>query len=191
MRTTLAVLVLAFVGAAQAEEFRLTSTSLGPSGELSVAQRREACGGQDISPALAWTGVPKDTQSLAITMTEESRPDTAVLHWIVLNISPRVSELRAGDGMISSARLPPGALHARNGFGRAAYDGICPEERDGVRRYRITIWALKARAPRLSAIISQHAVERFLKPNAIATASLFVEIDTAPERETIVQSIDR
>jgi phosphatidylethanolamine-binding protein (PEBP) family uncharacterized protein len=46
------------------------------------------CGGQNISPALAWSNVPANTKSFALTMFDpDGRKGLGVVHWVAYDIA--------------------------------------------------------------------------------------------------------
>jgi Raf kinase inhibitor-like YbhB/YbcL family protein len=47
------------------------------------------CRGQDISPPLAWSGVPEKTKSLALIIDDPDATHGTFTHWIVYNIPPQ------------------------------------------------------------------------------------------------------
>jgi hypothetical protein len=54
------------------------------------------CDGADISPPLAWDGVPDGTQSFALIVDD---PDArGFVHWVLTNIPGEARELPAGEG---------------------------------------------------------------------------------------------
>ena len=60
--------------------------------------RRYTCDGVDVSPALAWTGVPPGTKSLALICDDPDAPDPTAprmtwVHWVVFNIPPSATGL--------------------------------------------------------------------------------------------------
>ena len=51
------------------------------------------CEGDDLSPPLAWDGVPQGTKSLALIIDDPDAPDPSApkrvwVHWILYNIPP-------------------------------------------------------------------------------------------------------
>jgi Raf kinase inhibitor-like YbhB/YbcL family protein len=55
---------------------------------------RYTCEGQDISPPLAWSGVPSGTNSLALIVDDPDAPDPKApqrtwVHWVLYDIPPR------------------------------------------------------------------------------------------------------
>jgi Raf kinase inhibitor-like YbhB/YbcL family protein len=111
--------------------FTLTSDGFQPSGSVPV---RFTCDGRDISPAIAWTGVPAGTKGLVLTVRD---PDARnFTHWIAYAIAPATTRLAEGAGTANSTRLAQGT----NDFGRVGYGGPCPPS--GTHRYVFTLYAL-------------------------------------------------
>ncbi len=111
--------------------------------------------GGNLSPPLAWTGVPEGTVSLALVMEgKEPRADEPNVHWLVWNIPAEVTELPAGTPTTTLlASIGPRAAQGTNSFGRIGYDGPCPQPinlegqdrtggRDAVSRYHFRVYAL-------------------------------------------------
>lgn len=109
------------------------------------------CDGTNISPPLAWSGLPPQTKSLALIVDDPDAPDPAApertwVHWVLYNIPPTTSSLTQG---IHSAELPRGATQGRNDWARTGYGGPCPPI--GRHRYFHTLYALDAPLPALGA----------------------------------------
>lgn len=92
------------------------------------------CDGQNISPALAWTGAPAGTQSFALVMLDPDASDW--VHWLQFDIAPGTDELQEAVGG------PNAGVKGRNGWGQTGYGGPCPPR--GTHRYTITLYALDA-----------------------------------------------
>ena len=89
--------------------------------------QRFTCDGEDLSPPLAWSGIPSGTKSLALIVDDPDAPDPKApkrvyVHWVLYNIPPDVSGL--GEA-IPPAALPAGALEGLNDWGRTGYGGPC------------------------------------------------------------------
>lgn len=104
------------------------------------------------SPRLVWSGVPAETKSFALTVTDPDLPaefnfPRSFAHWMVHDIPADVRELV--EGASGSPLLPAGAKELASdfvtfgipGFGRG-YGGPWPPDRQ--HRYVFTIYALKA-----------------------------------------------
>ncbi|ODS57763.1 MAG: hypothetical protein ABS36_04775 [Acidobacteria bacterium SCN 69-37] len=128
------------------------------------------CTGSNLSPHLAWSGAPKDTQSFVITVYDPDAPTgSGFWHWVVANIP-------AGTTMIASnasrtPRMPAGSLETRTDFGPAGYGGPCPPAGDQPHRYIFTIHALRVPKIDVTADTSAALVGFMTNANRIASAS--------------------
>src|SRR5205085_8703165 len=103
----------------------LTSADVANGAMLRSAQVHTRCGGENRSPALAWSGAPKGTQSYAVTMFDpDANGGRGFWHWLVFNIPGSAQGLPAGAG--AETGLPNGAVQAQNDFGTPGYGGACP-----------------------------------------------------------------
>jgi hypothetical protein len=98
------------------------------------------CDGADISPPLAWSGVPQGAKSLLVEMVDPDAPGGEFIHWVIYNISPNSTGLPQG--------VPPAAataygLQAVNDFGEVGYGGPCPPP-GRPHRYVVLVLALNA-----------------------------------------------
>src|SRR5258706_15221229 len=80
--------------------------------------------GGNISPPLAWTGMPRVSQSLALIMDDPDAPSGVFVHWLLYDIPPTVTEL--DEGIPPKPTLPNGARQGRNGFVDLGYGGPQP-----------------------------------------------------------------
>jgi hypothetical protein len=92
-------------------------------GNGSAIPAQYTCDGADISPPLAWSGVPQGAKSLLVEMVDPDAPGGEFIHWVIYNISPNSTGLPQG--------VPPAAataygLQAVNDFGEVGYGGPCP-----------------------------------------------------------------
>ncbi len=89
---------------------------------------RHTCDGQDVSPQLAWSGVPAGAKSLALIVDDPDAPDPAApqrtfVHWVLYNMPPTVAGLAEG---VASDNLPTGTLQGLNDWNNKGYGGPCP-----------------------------------------------------------------
>lgn len=124
----------------------LTSSAFAHQAEIPV---RHTCEGEDISPGLAWEGLPEGTRSLVLIVDDPDAPDPRAprmtwVHWVLYNLPAAAGELPEG---ISAADLPAGTLQGLNDWKRAGYGGPCPPV--GRHRYFHKLFALDVELPDL------------------------------------------
>src|SRR5262245_57517426 len=115
----------------------LTSTAFGPNGAIPT---KHTCEGSDVSPPLAWTGVPAGTNSLVLIVDDPDAPDPAApkvtwVHWVLYDLPTTATGLPDGTGT-----LPPGTRQGQNDWKRPGYGGPCPPV--GRHRYFHKLYAL-------------------------------------------------
>jgi Raf kinase inhibitor-like YbhB/YbcL family protein len=128
------------------------------------------CTGGNVSPALSWTGAPKDTKSFAVSMYDPDAPTgSGFWHWWVANIPASVTSLPKGAG--GGTALPAGAVQPKNDFSLAGYGGPCPPK-GKPHHYVITVYALKADKLDVDANASAAVFGFYVNANALAKATL-------------------
>lgn len=123
---------------------KLESPAFSPNGDIPA---RLTCDGKDVSPALAWSGLPEGTRSLALIVDDPDAPDpkaprTTWVHWVLYNLPPAATGL---EEAVSS--LPPGTREGLNDWKRTGYGGPCPPV--GRHRYFHKLYALDIVLPDL------------------------------------------
>jgi Raf kinase inhibitor-like YbhB/YbcL family protein len=124
------------------KKMAITITSTGFTDE-DMIPRQYTCDGEDISPPLAWTGIPEGTKSLTLICDDPDAPVGTWVHWVLFNIPPSAKEL--GAKVPSKDTLDNGAKHGTNDFGKLGYGGPCPP--GGTHRYYFKLYALDAEIP--------------------------------------------
>jgi Raf kinase inhibitor-like YbhB/YbcL family protein len=146
LRCAVAAAALAAAGLAQAAGFKLESPTVKPNSTLAEAQvfNGFGCSGKNVSPALKWSGAPKDTKSYAVTVYDPDAPTgSGWWHWVVYNIPASATELPEGAGTADGKGLPAGSAQGRTDFGAPGFGGACPPKGDKPHRYIFTVYALK------------------------------------------------
>ena len=161
---------------APAASFRLRSPDFKPGGTLASEQVFDSfgCTGQNVSPALEWSGAPKDTKSFALLVHDPDAPTGGAgwWHWLVYNIPGGTTKLAKGAGKADGGALPPGAMNAVTDYGTAGYGGPCPPEGDKPHRYVFTLYALKVEKIDVPKGATASLVGFMVNSNAIAKASV-------------------
>ncbi|HMV72579.1 MAG TPA: YbhB/YbcL family Raf kinase inhibitor-like protein [Pseudomonadales bacterium] len=163
----LAALVACTVRAGEdAMSMRISSGAFGDGGAI---PERHTCEGSDISPPLAWSGVPEGTRSLVLIVDDPDAPDPAApkmtwVHWVLYNLPP------ASAGLPEAVRtLPVGTREGHNDWKRTGYGGPCPPI--GRHRYFHKLYALDVVLPDLQQPDRQQ-LEAAMRGHVIAQAEL-------------------
>jgi Raf kinase inhibitor-like YbhB/YbcL family protein len=160
-----------FVCAATTEEkpvmLKLVSAAFAEGGAI---PRKHTCEGNDISPPLAWSGIPQAAKSLVLIVDDPDAPDPKApkitwVHWVLYNLPPN-SNLAEG---VKADAMPAGTMVGLNGWKRAGYNGPCPPV--GRHRYFHKLYALDAVLPRLGRP-GKAAVEAAMRDHILAQATL-------------------
>ncbi|MBG9388916.1 YbhB/YbcL family Raf kinase inhibitor-like protein [Caenimonas aquaedulcis] len=186
MNKTLAAAALLGASAlAQAAGFALTSPDVkaGAMMDRKFEFNGFGCAGENKSPALKWTGAPKDTKSFAVTMYDPDAPTgSGWWHWSVVNIPAATTELPANAGAAGGANLPKGATQVKSDYGSAAWGGACPPEGDKPHRYVFTVFALKTDKLDIPADASPALAGFMVNANTIAKASFTAKYGRAKSK---------
>ncbi|MFC7327390.1 YbhB/YbcL family Raf kinase inhibitor-like protein [Marinactinospora rubrisoli] len=101
---------------------------------------RYTCAGAGVSPPLRWSGLPPETESLAVLVDDTEATGGARVYWTVFGLDPENPELPEGS-------VPQPAHQAQNSAGDADYEPPCPEEGHEDHEYRFTVYALSEDVP--------------------------------------------
>ncbi|QIS39545.1 YbhB/YbcL family Raf kinase inhibitor-like protein [Clavibacter capsici] len=130
-----------------AAPFHLTSPDFSDGAPLPLAARGASQGGQDLSPALAWTGAPAATRSYVLTAYDPDAPTgSGYWHWAVRGIPASTTSLPAGAGDPDAGLLPEGAVTMHNESREKRFAGATPPAGHGTHRYFFTVTALDVEA---------------------------------------------
>ena len=91
----------------------IVSKAFSHNGEIPA---RYTCDGANVSPPLAWSGVPERTRSLVLIVDDPDAPDPAApkrtwVHWVLYNIPPGADSLSEA---VTPQTLPKGILEGLN-----------------------------------------------------------------------------
>jgi hypothetical protein len=144
----------------------ITSSAFPHNGAIPKAY---TCEGRDISPPLAWNGIPGSARSLVLIIDDPDAPDPRAprmtwVHWVLYNLPVSVA------GLPEAVRsLPSGALEGVNDWQRTGYGGPCPPI--GRHRYFHKLYALDVVLPDLGRP-TRKALEQAMNGHIVAEARL-------------------
>ena len=167
---------LALAGSAHADAFKLSSADIKANAPMADEQvfNGFGCSGKNVSPALKWSGAPKDTRSFALLVHDPDAPTGGAgwWHWVVTNIPADTAELPKGAGKADGSALPKGAAQINTDFGGPGWGGPCPPAGDKPHRYNITLHALKVDKLDLPAGATASLAGFMVNANSIGKATL-------------------
>jgi len=99
----------------------LKSTAFEDSGNI---PKKYTCDGEDLSPALSWSGVPEDAKSLALICDDPDAPMGTWVHWVIYGIPPGTDSLP--EAVPAEKEVLEGAKQGVTDFRRIGYGGPCP-----------------------------------------------------------------
>jgi Raf kinase inhibitor-like YbhB/YbcL family protein len=150
----------------EVSRMQITSDAFVQNGSIPI---KHTCAGQDVSPALSWSGLPAGTKSLVLIVDDPDAPDPAAprmtwVHWVLYNLPPTSQGLAEGI-----RNLPTGTLQGLNDWERAGYGGPCPPI--GRHRYFHKLYALDVVLPDLGKV-RKAALEEAMLNHVLAHSEL-------------------
>jgi len=130
--------LLPLSGVQAADSFTLKSSSLKPKAPIPARYYWNdfGCSGENVKPALQWSGAPAGTKSYAVTFYDHDAPTgSGFWHWVAYNL-PKDAVSIAENGP-----LPPGAVEGNTDLGKPGFFGPCPPV-GRKHRYTYTVYAL-------------------------------------------------
>lgn len=143
---------------APAPALRLTSQTFAEGGAIPDLH---TCRGDDVSPALLWTGIPQGTAELAVVVRDLDA--NGFVHWVVAGLPPDLGGLAQGA-------VPGSAVEAVNDFGQPGWRGPCPSS--GTHHYEFRVYALAQASGVTDGQRGAEAAERVETAPALASAAL-------------------
>ena len=117
----------------------ITSPAFPDGGEI---PSQYTCEGPDLSPPLAFSGVPAGAKSLALIVDDPDAPDPRApkmvfVHWVLHDLPPGTTRIPEAP---APGALPAGARTGQNDYRRTGWGGPCPPI--GRHRYFFKLYAL-------------------------------------------------
>ncbi|ALM51830.1 YbhB/YbcL family Raf kinase inhibitor-like protein [Halomonas huangheensis] len=113
----------------------VSSSAFDADGEIPKRNSMEA---EDLSPALAWHGVPEGTRGIAIICHDPDAPlvkagGYGFVHWVLYNLPATITSLDEGSDL---------GTKGVNDAGKLGYCGPLPPQGHGLHRYYFWVLAL-------------------------------------------------
>ena len=140
-----AVSIAGVISASAAPAITVTSPDIKPGAKIADEQAANVfgCTGKNISPAISWSGAPKDAKSFALSIYDPDAPTgSGFWHWVMFNIPADVTSLPKCAGDPKSGLAPTGAVQSRTDFGSPGYGGPAPPKGDKPHRYHFQLFAV-------------------------------------------------
>ncbi|MHC4135841.1 MAG: YbhB/YbcL family Raf kinase inhibitor-like protein [Planctomycetota bacterium] len=91
--------------------------------------------GENVSPALSWSGVPRKTRELALLCDDPDAPvEEPWVHWVLYRIPPAATGIPEG--------ATAGGTAGKNSWGETAWGGPMPPKGHGTHHYYFKVFAL-------------------------------------------------
>lgn len=114
------------------QDLKITSDAFG---HHEAIPQRHANDGEDVAPALQWSGVPDGTASFTLVVHDPDAPLVdGFTHWVAYGIPGTEQGLPEGGGE---------ATHGTNSFGDQGYGGPAPPPGHGTHHYYFWLYALR------------------------------------------------
>jgi Raf kinase inhibitor-like YbhB/YbcL family protein len=130
--------------------------------EGGMIARKYTCDAENVSPPLAWSGVPPGTQSLALIADDPDAPAGTWVHWVLYDIPADTTSLAEGTKGTG--------VEGVNDFRKTGYGGPCPP-RGSTHRYYFKVYALDTQLG-LKPGASKRDVERLMQGHVLGQGVL-------------------
>ena len=107
--------------------------------------KRHSGEGADVSPALAWSGIPEGTKEIVLICDDPDAPTPEPwVHWVIYGIPPTSTGLP--EGLAKEETLADGSKQGMNSWPKLGYNGPMPPPGHGTHRYYFKVYAVDAPA---------------------------------------------
>ena len=128
--------------------------------------------GEDVSPALTWSGVPADAKELALICDDPDAPRAEPwVHWVIYKLPASATGLPEAVPVRTMLSEPAGVLQGRNSWNTVGYRGPAPPPGHGVHHYHFKLYALNAVLDLPAGLLKDELLKR-IEPHVIAESEL-------------------
>lgn len=125
--------------------------------------------GANVSPPLAWSGVPAGTLSFAVIADDTDAPGGHFTHWVIFNAPENATGLP--EGMPKLPIIPDLTIQGTNDFGGMGYGGPAPPP-GSVHHYQFTVYALDNKMDRITAGATADELKAQMQSHILAQDTL-------------------
>lgn len=143
----------------QSEPMKITSLAFEHEQNIPA---KYTCDGENINPALEFSDVPENTQSLVLIMDDPDAPMGTWVHWTLWGIEPSTNQ-------IAENSVPAKAIQGKTSSGQNNYGGPCPPS--GTHRYFFKLFALDTEL-KLPSFSEKQDLEKAMEEHIIDQAEL-------------------
>jgi len=105
------------------DAMEISTSAFQDGGKIPIQYVMPGAGRKNISIPLVWKNIPAGTKCFAVSIVDIHPIAQNWVHWLVINISPRVTTLEEGA---SNKKMPSGSIELKNSWGDIGYDGPEP-----------------------------------------------------------------
>jgi len=145
---------------------QLTSTAFN---EGNAIPKKYTCDSEDISPPLAWNGVPASAKSLALIVDDPDAPVGTWVHWVLYDMPPGLTGLN--EAINKTPTIQGVGTQGTNDFRKTGYGGPCPP-RGKPHRYFFRLYALDT-ALNLKPGATRRELDKAMQGHILAQGQLF------------------
>src|SRR5437868_3349617 len=103
-----------------------------------IIPKKFTCAGEDVSPALSWSGMPSATKAFALIADDPDAPVGTWVHWVIYDLPANLHQL--AENISREDQLKSGGRQGKNDFRKIGYNGPCPPT-GKLHRYFFTLYA--------------------------------------------------
>lgn len=126
------------------------------------------CSGENVSPPLAWSGVPEKAKSLVLIVHDPDAPSGDYTHWLLYAMPGGTSQL--AENVAKEQEIAGLGRQGTNDFRKIGYGGPCPPP-GKPHRYLFHLYALDVQ-PDLAAGARRAEVESAIRGHVVAEGEL-------------------
>jgi len=151
----------------------ITTDAFAPNGPIPQKYTGE---GDNVSPALSWSGVPQQAKELALICDDPDAPrKDPWVHWVIYNIPVDVTGLPEGVPAVAQPESPAGVKQGLNSWPdgeNVGYGGPMPPPGHGVHHYHFKLYALDATIDLDPGTASKEALLAAIKDHVLAQGEI-------------------